>query len=111
MRRDVQVTLIESVGKKATFLREVARDYPNVRVLQVRLESIDGHFDWATVRAVAPGPLLDLLSERATNLALLIGQKDASELGRSDLFNFDPPRRLPWGDRRVLLVGRSRRLK
>jgi hypothetical protein len=52
-----------------------------------------------------------LLSERATNLALLIGQKDASELGRSDLFDFDSPRRLPWGDQRVLLVGRSRRLE
>jgi 16S rRNA (guanine527-N7)-methyltransferase len=102
-----QVTLIESVAKKATFLKEVTRDYRNVRVLQARVESVASRFDWATMRAVAPAPLLVSLSSRVTNLALLIGEKDAARLACSKLFDWEPPCLLPWGNRRVLLVGRS----
>lgn len=107
MKPDLQVTLIESVGKKATFLKEVTRDYQNVRVLQARAESVDSRFDWGTMRAVAPASLLAALSARVANLALLIGEKDVAGLIRNKLFDWKSPRPLPWSDRRVLLVGRS----
>ncbi len=110
MKPHFHVTLVESVAKKATFLKEVTRDYGNVRVLQARVESIDSQFDWATMRAVAPAPLLRYLSERIKSLALLIGEKDATVLTDSTLFEWKSVQPLPWGDRRVLLVGRSRQL-
>ena len=102
------VTLIESVAKKAVFLKEVTRDYRNVRVLQARAESSDGRFDWATMRAVAPEPLLAFLSTRVAKLALLIGERDAAALMESTLFDWEPSRPLPWGTHRVLLIGNSR---
>ncbi len=54
-RPDVAVTLIESNGKKARFLREAARGLPlpNVRVDQVRVQAAVGAFDTVTCRAFA----------------------------------------------------------
>ncbi len=110
IRPGMQVTLIESVAKKATFLKEVTRDYRNVRVLPNRVEMTDGQFDWVTMRAVAPAPLMTLLSGRAKRLALLVGDKDAEDLTRSPLFDWKPPIRVPWGDHRLLLIGNSRNI-
>ncbi|MGH8112289.1 MAG: 16S rRNA (guanine(527)-N(7))-methyltransferase RsmG [Rhodanobacteraceae bacterium] len=52
---DVSVTLIESNGKKARFLREAARSLPlpNVRIEQVRVQAAVGAFDTVTSRAFA----------------------------------------------------------
>ena len=52
LRPDLQVTLIESNQRKAVFLREAARDLPNVRVLAVRFEDCRERFDWVVSRAV-----------------------------------------------------------
>jgi 16S rRNA (guanine527-N7)-methyltransferase len=54
-RPDVQVTLVDSNGKKARFLREVVRalPLPNARVAQVRAQDLKGSFDCITARAFA----------------------------------------------------------
>src|SRR5690348_2024095 len=54
-RPDMQVTLVDSNGKKARFLREVVRGLPlkNVSVQQVRAEDLQGGFDCVTARAFA----------------------------------------------------------
>jgi len=54
-RPDIEVTLVDSNGKKARFLREVARalPLPNARVAQVRAEDLEGRFDCMTARAFA----------------------------------------------------------
>lgn len=54
-RPDLAVTLIESNGKKARFLREAARSLPlaNVRVFEARVQTVAGLFDTVTCRAFA----------------------------------------------------------
>ena len=57
-RPDLAVTLIESNGKKARFLREAVRNLPlaNVTVVQERVQDADGRFDTVTARAFASLP-------------------------------------------------------
>lgn len=85
-RPDMQVTLIESNGKKARFLREVARSLPlaNITVEQARVQDVTGTFDAVTARAFAS--LADmltwgghLLAENGRWLALK-GQSDPDEI-------------------------------
>ena len=61
-RPDLAVTLVESNGKKARFLREAARSLPlvNVRVAQARVQDVTGSFDTVTARAFAS--LADMLA-------------------------------------------------
>ena len=62
----IQLTLVESVGKKADFCRHIAQTLglENVNVLQDRAESIGQmaahrqQYDWAVARAVAVLPVL-----------------------------------------------------
>ena len=57
-RPDLQVTLVESNGKKARFLREAVRQLPlaNARVAESRAEALDepGAYEAITARALAP---------------------------------------------------------
>ncbi|WIG54402.1 MAG: 16S rRNA (guanine(527)-N(7))-methyltransferase [Rhodanobacteraceae bacterium] len=57
-RPDIAVTLIESNGKKARFLREAVRSLPlaNVTVAQARVQDATGAFDTITARAFASLP-------------------------------------------------------
>jgi 16S rRNA (guanine527-N7)-methyltransferase len=106
----LQLTLIEGHGKKATFLREVGRalNLPGVNVLNARAESLAQRASLVTMRAVekfdqalvaasrllAPGGRLVILigdSQRERALALL-------PPGES---TFD---RLPSSDQRILLT-------
>ena len=58
----LQVTLVESNGKKARFLREAVRQLGlgNARVVESRIEAFDapGQFDAITARALATLPLI-----------------------------------------------------
>ncbi len=62
----IQLTLVESVGKKADFCRHVVKilDLPGVEVVQERAETIGQNpeyrerYDWAVARAVAFLPVL-----------------------------------------------------
>ncbi|MBI2976639.1 MAG: 16S rRNA (guanine(527)-N(7))-methyltransferase RsmG [Chloroflexi bacterium] len=63
---DIRLTLVESVGKKVTFLEHVVRalDLKDVTVLKARAEELGRleahreHYDWALARAVAEMPVL-----------------------------------------------------
>ncbi len=61
-RPQLQVTLVESNGKKARFLREAVRtlQLPNARVAESRIESLDepAAYDAITARALATLPLI-----------------------------------------------------
>ena len=61
-RPDLAVTLIESNGKKARFLREAARalPLPNVTIREARIQDAAGPFDSVTARAFAS--LADMLA-------------------------------------------------
>ena len=104
-RPSVEVTLIESSSKKATFLREVSRTWGNVRVCAQRVEHASGRFDMATMRAVAAGPILEDLLRLAGRFALLVSAADADELRSDGRFLWERPGPLPWGHG-VLLLGR-----
>ncbi len=62
----MQLTLVESVGKKAEFCRHLVKvlDLPGVQVVQERAEALGQnpdfreHYDWAVARAVAILPVL-----------------------------------------------------
>ena len=92
-RPECEVTLVESHQRKSVFLREASRVLSNVQVEAKRAEDVEGRFDWAISRAVAPENVLEL--ELAPDLALMIGAEDASR------FNGEVAP-IPWGNRRVL---------
>jgi len=87
-RPDLQVTLVDSNGKKARFLREAARalPLPNARVEQVRVEELEGTCDCITARAFAS--LADMLAWGGHALAAdgvwlaLKGQIEKDELAQ-----------------------------
>ena len=107
LRPDLEVVLIEANQKKAVFLREATRALRNVRVLPVRAESIRGEtFDRIVARAVRPKEVLQLIPQMGSKVALLIGNEDVKELAESKIMQWDAPVRLPWGDRRILLMGK-----
>jgi 16S rRNA (guanine527-N7)-methyltransferase len=55
---DRQVTLLDANGRKCAFLREVAREFPNVRVVQGRAEEQEtDRFGVAVAKALAPPPV------------------------------------------------------
>jgi len=93
-RPECSVTLVESVGKKAAFLEEACRGVANVRVAAVRAESLEARFDWLVSRAVAWREIPKL----AGRFAVLVGGDDAAVLGGRKV-------RLPWGERRWLVMG------
>lgn len=116
----VDLTLIESQNKKATFLKEAVRALrlENTRVFGDRAERFAEQFgataDLVTLRAVEHfGAVLSVAAslvcrneERPGKLALLLGEAQV-ELARKALsrFRWLPPLRIPLSQARCLLVG------
>lgn len=89
VRTDIQVTLIEPLLRRATFLQEVVTTLglTNVVVLRARAEDVSQSFDVVTARAVAALPKLSnwcmpLVADGGSFLALK-GQSAAEELKKS----------------------------
>ncbi len=104
-RPDLRVTLIESNGKKAVFLKELARPLANIHVHQGRFENLEDTFDWATIRAVGPLKLWPQLPKRCRAMALLVAKSQLQTLQLLPGIRWQPPLSLPWGGGRYLLVG------
>src|SRR5665213_1644149 len=83
-RPDCEVHLVESHQRKAVFLGEATRNFPNTRVFAVRSEDLTETYDWMISRAVRPDDILKL--NLAPNVAVLGSEGD----------------KLPWGDSRAL---------
>jgi 16S rRNA G527 N7-methylase RsmG len=98
-----EVTLVESHRRKSVFLREATRGLPNVQIVCARAETLEGRYDWLISRAVDVRSLLRL--SLARRYALLLGADDAAQAPDAEVFP------LPWGQRRVLVVGRCSGLK
>ncbi len=103
-RPDCRVTLIESHKRKAVFLREATRDIPNISVRAIRAESVSDRFDWLVSRAVSPEEVVHLAPRLATSIGLLTGLADSRRLMET-ILQWRDPVMLPWGMRRVLLIG------
>ena len=114
VRPDLEVCLIDSNVKKATFLAEVVRELalPRARVLVSRYEELDEEvapLDIACSRAV--GEFAQFLSwaasERigATTVMLWIGGRDLDEARGRNEWNWNEPVAIPQSLRRFVLVG------
>ena len=111
---DLQVFLIESNVKKATFLAEVIRELglADVRVLVSRYEELGEEvapLDYVCSRAVGEfGALLDWAGSRqvaAKTVILWIGGRDLEEIRRIKTWDWREPIPVPHSLRRLLLVG------
>ena len=104
VRPECSVVLIESHQRKAVFLREAARELPNVRVIGKRAADISQRFDWLVSRAVKYSDFVEDLKRLGKNVELLTG-----EVGAADLpgFEWEAPVRLPWGEHRLLWIARK----
>ncbi len=104
MESQLQLLEVESVAKKATFMREVTRDWGNVRVSESRIEDLPGTFDWVIMRAVSVEPLMKRLAELAPRAALLVGSRSAESLVQSGFWK--ATRRIPlsWDGPGELLI-------
>ena len=109
---EVELTLIESNQKKATFLREMIRklDLQAASVFSGRAENFGGQANTVTLRAVEQ--FEDSLSTAARlvtsngRLALLIGESQIKRAGEvATQFNWRDPIRIPQSSSRMLMVG------
>lgn len=104
-RPDCQIALVESHQRKAVFLRESTRGLANVRVLGQRAETLRDTFDHVVSRAVSYRDLAPTLARVASHVDLLTGVEPPPE---SMAIEWQPPIALPWGNSRVLRLGRRR---
>jgi 16S rRNA (guanine527-N7)-methyltransferase len=108
------LTLIESNGRKATFLREVSRalDLTGIDVVSKRAEDVEARADLVTLRAVerfeSVLPVAERLVTSGGTLALLIGGAQ-EEIAKRLLpkLKWQDPLPIPLSRSRALLVGRS----
>jgi 16S rRNA (guanine527-N7)-methyltransferase len=117
MRPDLQVFLIESSIKKATFLAEVVRDLglTEARVLVGRYEELGEEvapLDFVCSRALGEfAPFLEWArSEQiaAKQVILWIGARDLPEIQKIPTWEWREPMAVPNSLRRLLLVGTSK---
>jgi 16S rRNA (guanine527-N7)-methyltransferase len=107
----VQVTLIESNQKKATFLRELIflLELKNVKVFSDRAEHYGQSAGLVTMRAVEKFdqalPLALRLAEPGGQIALMIGSSQELEARKLTQVEWSEPVAVPGGNSRVLLVG------
>ena len=102
-----QLKLVEASQRKAVFLRESTRHLNNVRVLAQRLEKVVDHADWVVARAVDPLEILSNIPRLAPNVGLMLTERDFSPIQTKSHIAWVDPVRLPWGDRKICVFGRS----
>ena len=113
IRPGLDVTLIESNGRKAAFLSEVCRrlDLSHVKVAKVRMEDVarEEAYEFSTARAL--GSFKCSLAWSKTHLGpagraiLWVGADDAEDIARCDDWSWLAPIHIPGSDRRVILSG------
>jgi 16S rRNA (guanine527-N7)-methyltransferase len=117
LRPDLDVFLIESNIKKATFLAEVIRELglENTRVLVSRYQELGEEvapLDFVCSRAVGEfGTLLEWAGSKrvaAGQVILWIGSRDLEELRRIKTWEWQEPITVPNSLRRLLLVGKKK---
>lgn len=110
---DLQTTLVESVGKKAAFLRAVTQEFQMGGVRQERLEEMAAKADVVTVRALegmARGPRrFQHLLVSGGKLALWINRAMAEEWRKEyQDWSWQTPTVLPGAVERAILIGQRR---
>jgi 16S rRNA (guanine527-N7)-methyltransferase len=111
---ELNLVLIESNLKKATFLAEVVRELNLTRVVVRRSRMEDTDFDdapvdFVTARALGIDDAFLKWASRSLNssgsVVLWIGEADSSEIARKNGWNWASSTRIPQSDRRFILRG------
>jgi 16S rRNA (guanine527-N7)-methyltransferase len=102
-----RVMLVESSQRKAVFLRESTRHLSNIRVLAQRLQTLVEATDWVVARAVDPLEILSNIPRLAPDAGLMLTERDFSLVQTKSHIAWADPVRLPWGDRKICVFGRS----
>ncbi len=111
---DLNVILIESNQKKATFLSEIVRELQlaNVDVRRSRMEEIDfsrDTVDFVTARAIGIDDEFLDWSRKALNpngsIVLWLGEESAREVSRDASWKWADSIRIPQSERRVVIHG------
>jgi 16S rRNA (guanine(527)-N(7))-methyltransferase RsmG len=105
LKRDWQITLVESSRRKSVFLRESSRLLPNVSVLADRMEAVSPWGDWAVARAINPKEVLSQVPRLAVNVGLMLSEEDFLTIQSDSRIAWASPVRLPWGDRKLCVYG------
>jgi 16S rRNA (guanine527-N7)-methyltransferase len=117
IRPEMELFLIESSSKKATFLAEVIRELglTGVRVLVSRYEELSEEvapLDVVCSRAVGDfAPFLEWASSPVIGtqkVALWIGAQDAESVRRLGAWTWEEPKPIPHSLRRFILVGQRK---
>jgi 16S rRNA (guanine527-N7)-methyltransferase len=103
-RPDCFVLLMESDGRKATFLREATLDFQNVLVVRARVEHTQHACHWMVSRAVSWADLIPAAEQRAEHLALLVTRETADRIVEDGRLRWRDPIPLPWGKQKVVLI-------
>ena len=101
------VTLVESLGKKAVFLKEVAREHKNLAVQEGRFEGYRGRAEWATARGVALSGLGEVVRGVACKVALVVSGARVPEVSAELSLMGIEEHGIAWDSRTVVLVGRT----
>lgn len=113
---NLEVTLIESNIKKATFLAEVQRSLhlSNLRILRGRFEDVQkpvAGWDFVTARALGSYDDLLLWSSQVLtpsgHIVLWLGCADARRVSQTKAWNWQGPAQISDTKNRVLLVGQT----
>jgi 16S rRNA (guanine527-N7)-methyltransferase len=105
LRPDCRVCLVESHKRKAVFLGEATRHFPNVQVAAKRAEDLEDRFDWLVSRAVSWRDLQAVARRVASHVTLLLAAADAQNLLKENGLFRKEPIPLPWAKQKVLLLG------
>jgi 16S rRNA (guanine527-N7)-methyltransferase len=105
LRSDCRFALIESHRRKAVFLSEATRKCSNVQVLAERADEVKLGFDWAVCRAVKWEQALAPMIRMTGHVGFLTSEDEAAELTRAGGVNWQAPVRVPWGERRLAVLG------
>jgi 16S rRNA (guanine527-N7)-methyltransferase len=117
--RGLDLTLIESNSRRATFLAELVRrlSLEGVHVFRGRMEEFKGgpdlgsatSFDFITARAFGHFDHLLALSRqhlaKSGRLVLWLGQQDVTSISKVTGWTWEVPVRIPGSDRRFIVVG------
>jgi len=105
----LEVTLVESSGRKAAFLKELVRNRASVQARWARFEDLKGLFEWVVVRGVAIPKLWPAIRERVDKLLIMTGAESAGEIMALEGFKALECCTVPWEAHRQVLIGMVQR--
>ena len=105
LRPDWRITLLESHRRKAVFLRESTRGWPNVSVTAQRAGDVAARFDHLVSRAVSLPDVLREIPRLSSRVGLLLAEGDLPELRTRPGIQWSEPVNVPWARRRICIFG------